>query len=349
MRDRADRAQRPHGPVARTDGPRRNRECFDRAATRSPERRWRPPTNAHPIRRREIERGWEARRSRGRAAQDRCSKRERGRRASAFLQLVGATTLHAQSTLRNGLCRAWGTPHQKRVRLKAGPAYADHDLIFTNASGGPLDYKVIARRRSRPLARALGMPNLTVYGLRHSHATVLLAAGGHPRLVADRLGHSTPTLTLATYSHVQAPVREEIASQVDALLFRTQRRRRESSATVGVAGFLADPAICFPSSADPPPVSFRGEGCPRFSSTCENNLARFAFLTTASRTRRSAPRHEAAVCSRRTRARTSWSVTATSYGTFSAVPKLWAAQWTFWRSASRSSVRSRVCFVSATR
>jgi integrase len=41
-----------------------------------------------------------------------------------------------------------------------------------------------------------------LYDLRHSCATLLLAANEHPKVVSERLGHASVSLTLDTYSHV---------------------------------------------------------------------------------------------------------------------------------------------------
>ena len=36
-----------------------------------------------------------------------------------------------------------------------------------------------------------GLPQIRLYDLRHSHATLLLIAEEYPKVVAERLGHST--------------------------------------------------------------------------------------------------------------------------------------------------------------
>jgi integrase len=41
-----------------------------------------------------------------------------------------------------------------------------------------------------------------LHGLRHSHATHMLAAGVHPKIASERLGHSKVGITLDLYSHV---------------------------------------------------------------------------------------------------------------------------------------------------
>jgi len=46
------------------------------------------------------------------------------------------------------------------------------------------------------------MNRVTIKGLRHTHATLLLELGEHPKVVQERLGHSTITTTMNIYSHV---------------------------------------------------------------------------------------------------------------------------------------------------
>lgn len=46
------------------------------------------------------------------------------------------------------------------------------------------------------------LPRVTLKGLRHTHATLLLELGEHPKVVQERLGHFTITTTMNIYSHV---------------------------------------------------------------------------------------------------------------------------------------------------
>jgi integrase len=54
--------------------------------------------------------------------------------------------------------------------------------------------------------------------LRHTCATLLLAANVNPKIVAERLGHASVTLTLDTYSHV-LPTMQRAADQLEQMLF----------------------------------------------------------------------------------------------------------------------------------
>lgn len=62
--------------------------------------------------------------------------------------------------------------------------------------------------------------SLSLYSIRHCHATLLLSAGVHPKLVAERLGHRSVKMTLDVYLHVVPSMESEVAAQVGNLLFR---------------------------------------------------------------------------------------------------------------------------------
>ena len=72
------------------------------------------------------------------------------------------------------------------------------------------------------LARAKLNPDVRLYDLRHTHATLLLIAGVHPKIVSERLGHSNITITLDTYSHVLPGMQQESARRLDAMLFKQE-------------------------------------------------------------------------------------------------------------------------------
>lgn len=50
--------------------------------------------------------------------------------------------------------------------------------------------------------QALGIPIISIHGLRHTHASLLLFAGVSIASVARRLGHSSMTTTQKTYLHI---------------------------------------------------------------------------------------------------------------------------------------------------
>jgi integrase len=94
-------------------------------------------------------------------------------------------------------------------RLVAGEGYQDHGFVFATERGEPLRGDVVYRNHFLKALRKAGLPEITLYGLRHTAATLLLEAGVPMRAVSEQLGHSTMTLTADTYSHVSAQLQEQ--------------------------------------------------------------------------------------------------------------------------------------------
>jgi integrase len=107
---------------------------------------------------------------------------------------------------------------QVKWKLKIGELYQDQGLIFANEIGGLLDGQNVTGRYFKPLLRKAELPDIRLYDLRHSHATLLMAAGEHPKVVQERLGHATIQLTLDTYTHVVEGLQARASERLEALL-----------------------------------------------------------------------------------------------------------------------------------
>jgi len=113
--------------------------------------------------------------------------------------------------------KAW-RKHQTAERLAWGPAWTDSGLVFTREDGRPLHPREVTRAFSRHVLAA-GVPIIRLHDLRHTHATLALAAGVHPKVVQERLGHANIAITLDTYSHAVPALEEAAARTVAALVF----------------------------------------------------------------------------------------------------------------------------------
>lgn len=112
---------------------------------------------------------------------------------------------------------------QAEERLEAGPEYQTLDLVFATSAGGPLSVQNLSVRHFKPILRRAGLPDtIRLYDLRHSMATLLLAAGENPKVVSERLGHSSVVLTLDTYSHVLPTMQQAATRKLEELLFVTE-------------------------------------------------------------------------------------------------------------------------------
>lgn len=133
-------------------------------------------------------------------------KTARGRRSLA----LDATTVEALRTHRK---------RQLEERMAWGPAYEESGLVFTTENGAPIHPDRFTQMFDKH-AKHAGLPRIRLHDLRHSHATLALAAGVHPKVVSERLGHATVAFTLDVYSHAVPALQEDAAERVASLIFK---------------------------------------------------------------------------------------------------------------------------------
>jgi integrase len=91
-------------------------------------------------------------------------------------------------------------------------------LVFKSNLGGPIHESRLVGRHFKPMLRSAGLPNIRMYDLRHTAATLALSAGVSPKIVSEQLGHASVAFTLEVYSHVLPHMQETAAMKVEALL-----------------------------------------------------------------------------------------------------------------------------------
>jgi integrase len=96
--------------------------------------------------------------------------------------------------------RHWATV-QKQDRMRWGGAYQRTGLVFTREDGTGVHADHIQQRFER-LVKAARLPTIRFHDLRHSHASLLLAAGVPVLDVSRRIGHASAAMTLNVYGHV---------------------------------------------------------------------------------------------------------------------------------------------------
>ena len=82
-------------------------------------------------------------------------------------------------------------------RSLIGDAYQDADLVFAREDGSVIHPDSFSDAFWRQ-AKEAKLPRIRFHDLRHTHATLALAAGVHPKVVSERLGHASITITLDT-------------------------------------------------------------------------------------------------------------------------------------------------------
>jgi len=128
------------------------------------------------------------------------------------------TALKAHRERQSFLRRAW-TDERRNL-----------DLVFTTADGNWIHPRNVDREYFALLARIekqrqadrpddAALPRITLHGLRHTCATLLLLHNVNPKVVSERLGHASIGITLDTYSHVLPSMQRDAADAIGAALF----------------------------------------------------------------------------------------------------------------------------------
>ena len=63
-----------------------------------------------------------------------------------------------------------------------------------------------------------GLPRIRLYDLRHTAASLALAAGAPVKAISEQLGHSNTAFTLDVYAHLLPHMQTEAVQRVEALL-----------------------------------------------------------------------------------------------------------------------------------
>jgi integrase len=107
---------------------------------------------------------------------------------------------------------------QAEERLLVGAAYEDQDLVFAHPDGRPIHPDVFSQSFERRVASS-GLPRIRFHDLRHTHATLMLAAGVPVKVVSERLGHAIPGFTQSVYQHVIPGMQSDAAAALSAQVF----------------------------------------------------------------------------------------------------------------------------------
>lgn len=101
--------------------------------------------------------------------------------------------------LRRHKIEQWQMRHD---RFEKNKKYERLDLVFASETGTPLSARNLQRDSFKPVLKAAKVPDIRLYDLRHTCATLHLLEGTDIKTVSEWLGHANPDETLRTYAHV---------------------------------------------------------------------------------------------------------------------------------------------------
>jgi integrase len=118
--------------------------------------------------------------------------------------------------------------NQAELKMRNRKAYHDLDLVFAkewgdlhgreDSLGLPLQSNSLGQREFARVLKAANVRPITVHGLRHTSATLLLQAGVAPQVVKQRLGHQLVATTMEIYAHALPSMSRDAAQRLGAIL-----------------------------------------------------------------------------------------------------------------------------------
>jgi len=106
---------------------------------------------------------------------------------------------------------------QDLERSAWGPAWNEAGLVFTREDGHPLRPEY-ATKHFRALTAEVDLRAIRLHDLRHTNASLALAAGVDLKVVSERLGHSQLAITADLYTHVNRQLGRTAAEQIATAL-----------------------------------------------------------------------------------------------------------------------------------
>ena len=122
----------------------------------------------------------------------------------------------------------WGTPKGHERREVPIPRFlvdelavhvagrAPGDFVFAGMKGGALRVRVFRRGAFDAAAEAVGVGGMHPHELRHTAASLAIAAAANVKVVQQMLGHKSATMTLDLYGHLFPDQLDEVAERLDA-------------------------------------------------------------------------------------------------------------------------------------
>ena len=106
---------------------------------------------------------------------------------------------------------------QMEDRLKIGSCWAEPNAMFTGPEGNRL-YISSPTHKWREIQKKYELKDVPLYSLRHTGASLLIAAGCDVKEVSGRLGHSRASTTLDRYTHLFEKVSQHTTDVMSAAI-----------------------------------------------------------------------------------------------------------------------------------
>ncbi len=107
--------------------------------------------------------------------------------------------------------------HQARLAVELSSN--EHDLVFPNLNGKPMDSQNLRRRVLEPALKRAGIRQVGFHALRHSYVSMLVAQGENIKTIQQLVGHSSAKITWDTYAHLFSGTTKKAVNKLSKSLF----------------------------------------------------------------------------------------------------------------------------------
>lgn len=111
---------------------------------------------------------------------------------------------------------------QAEERLKLGDRWENSGKVFTSWNGKPIHPSTVTNH-FRTIIQKNNLPPVTVHGLRHTNATLMIYNGTNIKTVSARLGHSDVSTTSDIYAHAIKTADEMAAEALEDIFNRKKK------------------------------------------------------------------------------------------------------------------------------
>ena len=117
---------------------------------------------------------------------------------------------------------------QARYRLSIGSQWRGEDFVFIRSDGSQMGletpnrafHRIIKNYNENRPDEAPELPMITLHGLRHTAATLLIGQGVNVKTVSNRLGHASTSTTMNIYAHALQELDRSASDTLENLLLK---------------------------------------------------------------------------------------------------------------------------------
>lgn len=107
---------------------------------------------------------------------------------------------------------------QEKQKQAIGSAWLEPNAVFTSATGHFYDRSLLNTQFRRFMECHPELHRVTIHGLRHTHASLLILAGENLDAISKHLGHASADITSRVYAHLMSEVQVRITQTISSVL-----------------------------------------------------------------------------------------------------------------------------------